>query len=70
MYNDDDIGKIMSELRIILLTLLSEYSQRETWKDCDITTQNTSSAVVRIAYAYCQNFIHANLSLYNRPQVK
>jgi len=48
MYNDD-IGKIVSELQIMLLTSLSEYSQRETRKT-DVTTQNTSSAGVRIAY--------------------
>lgn len=31
MYNDD-IGKIVSELQIMMLTSLSEYSQREAWK--------------------------------------
>jgi hypothetical protein len=30
MYNDDDIGKIVSELQIMLLTILLEYWQRET----------------------------------------
>lgn len=30
MYSDADIGKFVSELQIMLLTLLSEYSQRDT----------------------------------------